>query len=154
MKSGLIAVLFLLLTSQAFADISLAIRLTKDGMVELTFENTGKTDAELDLPFEGSGSCDRYFDVEAELADGTPGRKSMLYAPGIPSFIVKLKPRGRYAHRIKPSAYLNNVEVDKLKRLRITYMNPLDGTKTTSNWIETANKASEPSVAPAPQVQR
>jgi hypothetical protein len=46
-------------------------------------------------------------------------------------------------HRIKPSAYLNNVEVGGLKKLRITYINPLDGTKTTSIWINAANKPSE-----------
>ena len=143
MRSRLIAVFVLFLTSQAFAEVSLAVRWTTDGMVELLFENPGKTNAELDIPVEGSGSCDKYFDVEAELFDGTPARKSMLYAPSIPSFVVTLKPRGRYVHRIQPSAYLNNVEVGKLKALRITYANLLDGTKTTSNWITTANKPSE-----------
>lgn len=143
MRSRLIAVFVLFLTSQAFADVSLAVRWTADGMVELLFENTGKTDAALNIPFEGSGSCDKYFDVEAQLSDGTPARKSMLYAPAIPSFVVTLRPRGRYVHRIKPSAYLNNVEVGKLRTLRVTYLNPLDGRKVTSNWIDTANKPSE-----------
>jgi|688.fasta_scaffold177697_2 hypothetical protein len=143
MRLGFVAAILLVLTSQAFGDISLAVRLTTEGMVELLFENTGKTRAELDIPFEGSGSCDKYFDVDAELLDGTPARKSMLYAPSIPSFVVTLKPRGRYVHRIKPSAYLNNVEVGGLKKLRITYINPLDGTKTTSIWINAANKPSE-----------
>jgi hypothetical protein len=143
MKSGMVAILIILLASTANADVSLALAWTRDGMVELTFKNTGKTETELEIPFEGSGSCDLYFDVEAELGDGSPARKSMLYAPGIPAFVVKLKPTGLYSHRIGPSAYLNGVDIGSIKKLRVTYTNRLDGTRTTSEWITTANQPSE-----------
>lgn len=146
MKSELIAVVLMFLTAQTFADISLTVAWTGGETVELSFENKGQADIELEIPCEGSGWCDRYFDVEAEHLDGTRVRKSILYSSGIPSFIVRLKVRGLYSHRIKPSAYLSGVEIDKLKRLRISYTNPINEIKTTSDWVNTASQRVEPTL--------
>ena len=104
-------------------------------MVGLTFKNDSTEVIELEIPVEGAADCYKYFQIEAQTKDGGPAQKHPLYAPFIPPYTVRIKPRGIYVHRIQPSAYPNATEVHDLRKLRVQYTNPLSGTTTVSNWL-------------------
>ena len=117
-------------------DVSLKIARARNERITLTFKNIATTAAELEIPVEGAGDCDRYFDIQAVTREGKAARKSMLYAPVIPPYAVKLKPRGGlYVHTIQPSAYLNGTKLEDLQKLRVKYSNPLTGKTLLSDWL-------------------
>ena len=73
--------------------LTLVLSKRNDSEIDLHFKNATKARVELEIPVEGAGDCDKYFDIEAVTAGGKAVRKSMLYGPGIPPYVVKLKRR-------------------------------------------------------------
>jgi hypothetical protein len=116
--------------------LTIELREVHDGrMVELVFHNISKESIELEIPVEGAGDCDKYFEIEAVTKNGRALQKSLLYAPIIPPYTVKLQPDGIYIHQIQPGAYPNAADVKSLQKMRVKYTNPLTGKKTISNWL-------------------
>jgi hypothetical protein len=117
-------------------DVSLKIRRARDEGIRLMFKNTATTEAALEIPVEGAGDCDKYFDIQAVTREGKAARKSMLYAPSIPPYGVKLKPHdGLYVHQRRPSPYLNGTRLKDLRKLRVKYTNPVTGEAILSDWL-------------------
>lgn len=121
---------------------------------------------------EGTGWCGEFYEITVEKAGKTYESKGMcLYAPGDHPKVVKIEPGKTYDRDIQPVAY--NVGEkhltppcsitvtyrlsDKIKTLCREMAYDVDVAftfRTDKLEIGASNKASEPSVAPAPQVQR
>jgi hypothetical protein len=103
--------------------------------IVLNFANHSKMEVDLEFAPEGAGNCDEYFEIDAINENGRNAPKSLLYVPGFPPYIVRLKPWGHYSHWIQPRAYLNGTRLETLTKIRVKYTNRITGQSILSDWL-------------------